>query len=88
MKHLPLTTIATVLLVELVSTRPKADEALKYWPQWRGPSWNGVALQADPPITWSETENLLWKTPIEGSGCARPRLLGLGLGRYPVIVGR
>ena len=52
------------------------DEALKYWPQWRGPTWNGVASQADPPVTWSETENLRWKTPIEGSGWATPIIWG------------
>ncbi len=69
-----------LLLVALVSTRlmadDVADEALKYWPQWRGPTWNGVAADADPPITWSETENLRWKTPIEGSGYATPIVWG------------
>ena len=53
-----------------------ADEALKYWPQWRGPTWNGVALQADPPITWSETENLRWKTPVDGKGWGTPIIWG------------
>ena len=76
MKHLLLTTIAAVLLVALVSTRLMADEALKYWPQWRGPTWNGVALQADPPVTWSETENLRWKTPLEGAGWGSPVVWG------------
>ncbi len=69
-----------MLLVALVSSRLMAqdveDEALKYWPQWRGPTWNGVAEQADPPITWSETENLRWKTPIEGSGHGTPIVWG------------
>jgi len=51
-------------------------EGMKYWPQWRGPTWNGVAPQADPPITWSETENLRWKTPIEGKGYATPIIWG------------
>ncbi|SVE32825.1 uncharacterized protein METZ01_LOCUS485679, partial [marine metagenome] len=36
-----------LLLVAMVSIRLMADESLKYWPQWRGPTWNGVALQAD-----------------------------------------
>ena len=72
MKHLLITTIAAVVLVALVSTRLMADEAMKYWPQWRGPTWNGVAPHADPPITWSETENLRWKTPIEGAGWGSP----------------
>jgi len=69
-----------MLLIALVATRlmadDVADEGLKYWPQWRGPSWNGVALKADPPVTWSETENLRWKTPIEGSGHGTPIIWG------------
>jgi len=69
-----------VLLLALASSPLRADdgadEALKYWPQWRGPTWNGVAADADPPITWSETENLRWKTPIEGSGHATPIIWG------------
>lgn len=69
-----------ILLVGLVATRLMADgvadEGLKYWPQWRGPTWNGVASQADPPVTWSETENLQWKTAIEGRGHGTPIIWG------------
>ena len=46
------------------------------WPQWRGPTWNGVAPVGQPPITWSETENLRWKTPIEGGGHGTPLVWG------------
>src|SRR5258707_9618781 len=42
------------------------------WPQWRGPLQNGVAPLADPPITWSETNNLKWKVKIPGEGTATP----------------
>lgn len=42
------------------------------WPQWRGPSGNGLALSARPPITWSESENLRWKTAIPGHGLSTP----------------
>ena len=52
------------------------DEALDQWPQWRGPNWNGVAPHADPPVNWSETENLRWKTPIEGYGSGTPIIWG------------
>ena len=68
--------IGMLLPLALVSTRLTADENLEYWPQWRGPNWNGVAQQADPPVTWSETKNLRWKTPIEGSGWATPIVWG------------
>ena len=56
--------------------RSVAGDALDFWPQWRGPTWNGVAPRADPPITWSETKNLRWKTAIEGVGHATPIIWG------------
>ncbi|MGO8696257.1 MAG: PQQ-binding-like beta-propeller repeat protein [Limisphaerales bacterium] len=43
-----------------------------FWPQWRGPLLNGVAPQADPPLTWSETNNVKWKTPLPGEGDSTP----------------
>ncbi len=65
-----------LLLAALVSTPLRAadlaEEAVKYWPQWRGPTWNGVAPQGNPPVTWSETENVRWKTPIKGAGWGTP----------------
>ena len=51
------------------------DETLRNWPQWRGPTWNGVAPLADPPVTWSETSNLRWKTPIEGKAWSSPAIV-------------
>ena len=53
-----------------------ANEANHHWPQWRGPIWNGVSPGGDPPVTWSETENLAWKTPIPGSGWSTPIIWG------------
>ncbi|MFM8705373.1 MAG: serine/threonine protein kinase, partial [Planctomycetia bacterium] len=39
------------------------------WPQWRGPDGQGHAVAArDLPVTWSETENIAWKTPLPGRG--------------------
>ncbi len=47
------------------------------WPWWRGPERNGIA-NADqlPPITWSETENVLWKVAIPGRGHGSPTVFG------------
>jgi outer membrane protein assembly factor BamB len=42
------------------------------WPQWRGPLANGVALSANPPVSWSETSNIKWKVKIPGSGTGTP----------------
>src|SRR5262245_4644422 len=46
------------------------------WPQWRGPLANGVAPQANPPVTWSETSNIKWKVKIPGGGSATPIIWG------------
>jgi outer membrane protein assembly factor BamB len=43
------------------------------WPQWRGPDGQGHAAAArDLPVTWSETENVAWKTPLGGRGWSSP----------------
>jgi len=46
------------------------------WPSWRGPALNGIALNANPPIHWSETENVKWKTPLPGDGQSTPIIWG------------
>jgi len=43
-----------------------------YWPQWRGPLGTGAAIKGDPPVEFSETKNLKWKTEIPGKGNATP----------------
>jgi outer membrane protein assembly factor BamB len=44
------------------------------WPQFRGPDGEGHSSEDDVPITWSETENIAWKTPIGGRGWSSPVL--------------
>ena len=46
------------------------------WPNWRGPSYNGVAENADPPVEWSEEKNVRWKTPLPGLGHSSPVVTG------------
>ncbi len=46
------------------------------WPTWRGPLGTGEAPDADPPVHWSETENIAWKTPLPGHGKSTPIVSG------------
>lgn len=46
------------------------------WPQWRGPTGTGAAVNASPPVEWSETKNVRWKVEIPGSGHATPIVWG------------
>jgi outer membrane protein assembly factor BamB len=46
------------------------------WHQWRGPTGQGHSADARVPLTWSERENLLWKTPLPGRGNSSPIVWG------------
>src|SRR5215510_9991004 len=49
---------------------------LDNWPQWRGPLANGVAPRANPPLRWSETNNIRWKIALPGKGHSSPIVFG------------
>lgn len=46
------------------------------WPAWRGPRLDGTSAAKDVPLTWSKTENVLWRTEIPGSGYSSPIVFG------------
>jgi len=73
--------VAGTLAVCCLAALPaRADDdgggALRYWPQWRGPLATGVAPDADPPLEWSEDENVRWKTALPGAGQSTPIIWG------------
>jgi len=45
------------------------------WPQFRGPDGLGISQQTNLPTTWSETENVAWKTAMPGYGSSSPIVL-------------
>ncbi|MBN2375172.1 MAG: PQQ-binding-like beta-propeller repeat protein [Sedimentisphaerales bacterium] len=42
------------------------------WPQFRGPNSNGTTDATDLPLSWSESENVTWKTTIHDRGWSSP----------------
>ncbi|MFK7779249.1 MAG: PQQ-binding-like beta-propeller repeat protein [Gimesia sp.] len=47
------------------------------WPWWRGPQRNGIAnANQNPPLKWSATQNILWKSPIPGRGYGSATVVG------------
>lgn len=42
------------------------------WPQWRGPNLDGTSSATGLPITWSTTENVIWKTKLPSWAAATP----------------
>jgi len=46
------------------------------WPQFRGPTGQGVSEEKGLPLTWSETKNVRWKVAIPGRGWSSPVVQG------------
>jgi outer membrane protein assembly factor BamB len=46
------------------------------WPQFRGPTGQGHSSETGLPLEWSETQNVVWKTPVTGSGWSSPVVSG------------
>ena len=46
------------------------------WPQWRGPTADGVATTATAPVTWSATEHVRWTRDLAGAGTSSPVVWG------------
>lgn len=58
--------VVITLLASFVITR--ADN----WPQWRGPSLNGVSNEKNLPVKWTVEENVSWKVPMPGYSGSTP----------------
>jgi outer membrane protein assembly factor BamB len=61
------------LFVALITTVAIAAED---WPEFRGPTGQGHSSERGVPLEWSETRNVLWKTPVPGLGWSSPVVAG------------
>ncbi len=70
---LALTCLGLVASIHLSADTPIPGD----WPCWRGPQHNGIAdANQQPPLHWSETENIVWKSPVPGRGHGSPVVSG------------
>ncbi len=53
-----------------------ARVAAENWPQWRGPSLNGISAEKNLPVAWSVTENITWKLPLPSLSGSTPIVWG------------
>ncbi len=69
-------TIGIGLLMSLASVDVYGTSGSDYWPTWRGPDATGATPKGNPPVTWSETENVRWKVKLSGQGNSSPIVWG------------
>ncbi|MFM7924515.1 MAG: PQQ-binding-like beta-propeller repeat protein, partial [Planctomycetaceae bacterium] len=72
----PLRCLAVLLAVASLGTFTAATFADDEWPQFRGPDGQGRTEITGLPLTWSETENVVWKTALPGEGHSSPVISG------------
>lgn len=69
--RLPVGRSIAVLALLLAATAPAGD-----WPCWRGPTQDGMSVDANLPIHWSPEEGIRWKAAIPGRGHSSPIIVG------------
>jgi outer membrane protein assembly factor BamB len=42
------------------------------WPQFRGPTGQGISTAKNLPVRWNSKSNVVWKTPLPGKGWSSP----------------
>lgn len=67
------TSLAAVIFTTVAVAAAVADEN---WTSYRGPTDQGHCPSANLPVRWSETENVAWKTPIDGKAWSSPVIWG------------
>ncbi|QDU94264.1 outer membrane biogenesis protein BamB [Lignipirellula cremea] len=46
------------------------------WPQFRGPTGQGLSTEKNLPLQWSGSENVAWKVRVPGEGWSSPIVVG------------
>lgn len=65
--------IQILFLLALTSTVTLAQDD---WREFRGPNGTGHSASMNLPVSWSETNNVKWKTAIHGRAWSSPVVLG------------
>ncbi|HKY23008.1 MAG TPA: PQQ-binding-like beta-propeller repeat protein [Vicinamibacterales bacterium] len=64
--------VTAACIIGVASTEVRAEN----WPQWRGPSANGISSETDLPVQWSATENIAWKVALPSWSGSTPIVWG------------
>lgn len=62
-----------IALILAVSTLTAADLD---WPRFLGPTGAAIVAESKVPLTWSDSENLVWKAEMPGPGSSSPIVSG------------
>src|SRR5690606_21025070 len=59
--------------IERLAAAPSvAQDGDSNWASWRGPAGTGAVAAGNPPVEWSEANNIKWKVALPGLGNSTP----------------
>ncbi len=67
----PLSVLASLTL-SLLGSAAFAEN----WPNWRGPTYDGISTETGLPTTWSTDKNIAWTFKMPGMGGSTPAIWG------------
>ncbi len=77
MKFMRRSSIALMIsLLAIATINSTVGAAGSNWPQWRGPTGQGISSEKNLPAVWSPTKNIKWKTSIAGRAHSSPIVWG------------
>lgn len=68
----PVSPPAVVAAAERTTQVPRDSTPSGDWSRFRGPAGNGSSAATELPLSWSDTDNIAWKTPLPGPGASSP----------------
>jgi outer membrane protein assembly factor BamB len=71
-----LSSLRLLAIAGILSMLPGWAAGQSHWPQFRGPGGLGVSQDKGVPLTWSPTQNIVWKTELPGKGTSSPIIVG------------
>jgi outer membrane protein assembly factor BamB len=66
--HMRRVLVACCLVCVSLAGRVQADN----WPQWRGPSGDGICKETNLPSEWADNKNIAWKLKLPGMAGSTP----------------
>ncbi len=66
-----MTNFKSLILTLLIATSISVTQA-QNWPNWRGPDGDGSSIETNLPTEWDSITNVVWKSPVPGTGLSSP----------------
>jgi outer membrane protein assembly factor BamB len=68
----PIVVTTLVIVCSSIADAQDVAPAKDWWPEFRGPGAQGHSNERGLPLEWSETRNIVWKSPVAGLGWSTP----------------